>query len=153
MVGPPTAISSTCIICIVKLPIRSIKSMLNATIDVDSYSDKTGLGVAAASIGFVCGSFLAAFKFKVGKELESSTVITSAISSKCAALTSVATIVAIIFNQYYSWLDSSLGIIIASYIFYHGVSVMMDARVSSAALLYFDEFLQYLLLLLFLGFI
>jgi divalent metal cation (Fe/Co/Zn/Cd) transporter len=102
---------------------------MGSNTDSDSNSDKTGLGVASAVIGFVCGSLLAVFKYNVGREIESSTVIANATSSKCTALTSIAAILGIIFNKLALWLDSSLGISIATYTFYHGISIMTDARV------------------------
>ena len=88
-------------ICALFLLADSIKSVVVASRQ-SAGTDQMGLGMAASVLGVMCGSLLAAYKFKIAHELESSTVLANAISSQCSAMTSAAAIFAALLGTYMS---------------------------------------------------
>ena len=114
-------------ICALFLLADSIKSVVVASRQ-SAGTDQLGLGMAASVVGVICSSLLAAYKFKIARELESSTVLANAISSQCSAMTSAAAIFAALLDAFWSSLDSVLGSVVAAYTLYQGVTIMMSAR-------------------------
>ena len=86
-------------ICALFVLADSIKSVVVANRQ-SAGTDQMGLGMAASVLGVMCGSLLAAYKFKIAHELESSTVLANAISSQCSAMTSAAAIFAALLGAY-----------------------------------------------------
>jgi len=106
-------------ICALFLLADSIKSVVVASRQ-SLGTDEMGLGMAASVLGVICGSLLSAYKFKIARELESSTVLANAISSQCSAMTGAAAIVSALLDSFWSSLDSVLGAAVASYTLHQG---------------------------------
>lgn len=97
----------------------------------DSPQDAGTIGSALQVITSVYGALgslsMAAYKYKVGKALHSSVVLADSISSFCAGLASVASLVVAIDNNSIWWLDGVTGMMVACYTLYSGVVTIWSA--------------------------
>ena len=93
-----------------------------------SKMDSSYLGLIDGALGTVCGFSLAAYKYIVGKSLDSPVIIADSVSSLCGGMISCLALLVVFVDDEWWWSDSSAGFTSALYTFYSGVVTVYAAN-------------------------